>query len=101
MQFIITAYDGDDDKALERRLAVREEHLKSVENRFKSGEHLYGCALFDDEGKMIGSVMIVDYPSRAELDNWLKVEPYVVGNVWQRIDIKSAAVAPIFMELYK
>ncbi len=45
--------------------------------------------------------MIVDYPSRAELDNWLKVEPYVVGNVWQRIDIKPAAVAPMFMELYK
>lgn len=101
MQFIVTAYDGTDEKALERRLAAREEHLKSVEKRFKSGEHLYGCALLDDEGKMIGSVMIVDYPSRAELDNWLKVEPYVVGNVWQRIDIKPAVVAPIFMELYK
>ncbi|HBV87540.1 MAG TPA: hypothetical protein DEF42_13015 [Desulfosporosinus sp.] len=101
MQYIVTAYDGADENALERRLAAREEHLKSVEKRFKSGEHLYGCALLDDEGKMIGSVMIVDYPSRAELDNWLKVEPYVVENVWQRIDIKPTAVAPLFMELYK
>lgn len=27
MQFIINAYDGTDDKALERRMAVRTEHL--------------------------------------------------------------------------
>jgi uncharacterized protein YciI len=101
MQYIVTGYDGNDEKAMERRLAVREEHLKSVERRFKAGEHLYGMAILDDDGKMIGSVMVVDYPSREELDNWLKVEPYVVGNVWQKIDIKPCRVAPLFMELYK
>ncbi|WP_373566092.1 hypothetical protein [Mesobacillus foraminis] len=45
--------------------------------------------------------MVVDYPSREELDKWLKEEPYVVGNVWQNIEIKPCRVAPIFMELYK
>ncbi|TCN26195.1 YciI family protein [Mesobacillus foraminis] len=50
---------------------------------------------------MIGSMMVVDYPSREELDKWLKEEPYVVGNVWQNIEIKPCRVAPIFMELYK
>lgn len=101
MQYIITAYDGTDDKALERRLAVREEHLSQVETRFNEGQHLYGGAILDDNGKMIGSIMVVDYPSREELDEWLQVEPYVVGNVWQKIDIQPFKVAPLFMKLYE
>jgi len=101
MQFIVTAYDGTDEKALERRLAVREEHLKSVEKRFQAGEHLYGLALLDEEGKMKGSMMVVEYHSREDLDNWLKVEPYHVGNVWQKIDVQPCSVAPLFMKLYK
>lgn len=100
MQYIVTAYDGTDEQAMDRRLMARDEHLKSIEKRFKQGYHLYGVAILDDEGKMIGSMMVVDYPSREELDNWLKVEPYVVGKVWQTVDIKPCRVAPIFMELY-
>ncbi|MGG3798401.1 YciI family protein [Metabacillus fastidiosus] len=98
MQYIVTAYDGTDEKAVDRRLAAREGHLKSVERRFKEGQHLYGAAILDDEGKMIGSMMVVDYPSREELDNWLKVEPYVTGNVWQKIEIKQCKVASIFTD---
>ncbi|MED4462048.1 YciI family protein [Metabacillus fastidiosus] len=98
MQYIVTAYDGTDEKAIDRRLAAREEHLKSVERRFKEGQHLYGAAILDDEGKMIGSMMVVDYPSREELDNWLKVEPYVTGNVWKKIEIKQCKVASIFTD---
>lgn len=101
MQFLVMAYDGTDEKALERRLAVREEHLKSIEIRFNDGEHLFGGAILNDEGNMIGSMMVVNYPSREELDNWLKVEPYVTGNVWQKIDIQSCNVASTFMKLYK
>lgn len=101
MQFIITAYDGTDKNALERRLTAREEHLQGVEKRFKEGEHLYGGAILDDEGKMIGSMMVVEYPSREELDQWLKVEPYVTENVWQKIGVKPCRIAPIFMGLYE
>ena len=100
MQYLITAYDGIDEKALERRLSVRDEHLKSVEKRIKAGEHLYGAAILDDNEKMVGSVMVVEYSSREELDNWLKVEPYIVGNVWERIDVKPCKVAAAFMDLY-
>lgn len=101
MQYIVTAYDGTDEKAMDRRLAVREEHLKSVERRFKTGEHLYGAAILDETGIMIGSMMVVEYPSRKELDMWLKDEPYVVGDVWRKIEIKPCKVAPLFMDLYK
>lgn len=99
MQYIITAYDGTDEQAIDRRLMAREEHLKSVERRVEAGQHLYGAAILDDEGKMIGSIMVVDYPTREELDNWLKVEPYVTGKVWEKIEIQPCKVAPIFMKL--
>ncbi|WP_078548445.1 YciI family protein [Litchfieldia alkalitelluris] len=101
MQYIITAYDGTDEKAMDRRLRVREEHLNLVEKMFKAGHHLYGAAILDDEEKMIGSVMVVDFPSREELDDWLKIEPYVIGNVWEKIEVQMCKVAPTFMKLYK
>lgn len=101
MQFVVTAYDATDEQALERRMLARKEHLSSVEMRFKEGKHLYGAALLDDHGKMIGSMMVVEYPTREAVDEWLKVEPYVTGNVWQKIDVKPCMVAGTFMELYK
>ena len=96
MQFLLTGYDGTDENATERRLAFRDEHLKSVESRIAAGEHLYGAAILDDGGKMIGSMMVVEYASRVELDEWLKVEPYVRGNVWQNINIQPCRVPPFF-----
>lgn len=101
MQYIVTGYDGTDEKAIDRRLDAREEHLKGVEKRFRAGEHLYAAALLDETGKMIGSLMVVEYPSREELDKWLENEPYIIGKVWEKVEIKPCSVAPLFMGLYK
>ena len=94
MQFIVIAYDGTDEKALERRLAVREAHLKSAEEMSESGRWLYAAGILNDDGKMIGSMIVCDFPSREELEQWLKEEPYVVGNVWKKINVNRAQVAP-------
>ena len=101
MQFLVTAYDGIDEGCIERRLAARNEHLSLVESMFKQGRHLYAAALTNDTDKMIGSVLIVDFPSRDALDEWLKVEPYVIGNVWDKIEVKPCKVGPMFLELHK
>jgi uncharacterized protein YciI len=101
MQFIVTGYDGKDEGALERRLAAREAHLKLVEEMVQKGKYLFATAILDDSEKMIGSVMIVDFSSRAELDEWLKTEPYVIGKVWDEIDVKPCKVPPTFMGLHK
>lgn len=53
MQYIVTAYDGMDENVLERRLSVREQHLKIVEESFKAGKQIYGGAILDEAGKMI------------------------------------------------
>jgi hypothetical protein len=95
MQFIVIAYDGIDDKAIERRKAVREDHLKNAKEMFDSGKWLYAAAILDDAGKMIGSMVMCDFVSREELKKqWLNRETYVLGKVWERIDINRAQAAP-------
>lgn len=101
MQFLVTGYDGKDEGALERRLAARDAHLKLVEEMVEKGKYLYATAILDDNEKMIGSVLVVEFSSRAELDEWLKVEPYVTGNVWEEIDVKPCKVPPTFLELHR
>jgi len=98
MQYIVIAYDQTDHEAFERRLAVREQHLKGVEENFKAGRQIYGGAILHDNGKMIGSMMVMEYDSREELDKWLEVEPYVVENVWCKIDVQPFKVAPLFTD---
>ena len=98
MHFIITGHDGIDDKALERRMSVREEHMRGVAEMVKHKKLLYAAAMLDDAGTMIGSTMIVDFESRDALNQYLQTEPYVTGKVWQKIDVKPCKIPPLFLE---
>jgi uncharacterized protein len=99
MQFIVLAFDGTDADAPARRLAARPAHLKMVEEATARGEQILGVAILNDDGKMIGSLMVMDFPSRALLDAWMEREPYVLGKVWERIDIYNGAIPPSFAHL--
>lgn len=94
-QFAIIAFDGTDAAALSRRLAAREAHLQNVGLLKAKGRFTEGGAMLDDAGNMIGSVMIVSFPSRSDLDDWLKTDPYVTGRVWDRIEIKPYRSAKV------
>jgi hypothetical protein len=96
MQFIVMGYDGKDDKALERRLAMREEHLAGARLMKTKGQLLYAAALLDDLGHMIGSMMVVDYSDRDALDVWLTTEPYIVGEVWKSVEVTTCKVPDFF-----
>lgn len=94
MQFIVIAHDYKDAKALERRLAVREEHLKFAGEMFAQGKWLFASALLDKNGNMNGSVIACVYSSEEELKKqWLDNEAYVVGKVWEDITIREAKFA--------
>jgi uncharacterized protein len=94
MQFAVIAHDYKDEKALERRLAVREEHLKFAEKMFEEGKWLFASALLDNNGNMNGSVIFCDYESEDKLKNeWLNNEVYVAGKVWENITIRKVKVA--------
>jgi hypothetical protein len=95
MQFILIAYDGTDSEALERRMKVRQEHLEKIEVLKSRGEFLAGGAILDDDGKMIGSMIIYEYPERNALDKALLDEPYFTEGVWQRIEIQPFRMAKI------
>jgi len=99
MQFLVIGYDGTDEKALERRLAVREAHIALGDKMRDAGKMLYGAAILDEQSKMTGSVLICEFDSRAELNEWLKEEPYLTGDVWQQIEIHNCKVGPSFVGL--
>lgn len=96
MQFIVMGYDGTDGEALARRMAARDAHLARTQQSRVEGKCLYAAALLDDAEKMIGSMMILDVADRAELDAWLADEPYIHGNVWQRVETLPCRVPPSF-----
>ncbi len=96
MQFVLVAYDGTDEDALDRRMAVREAHLDLAKEMIESGKWLYACGILDDEERLIGSMIVCDFPSREEMEQqWIVKEPYMLGNVWQTVKIHRALVPPI------
>ncbi len=95
MQFIVSGYDGTDEKALERRLAAREEHLQLAGKMYEEGKWLYAAAILSDDGAMCGSVIVCAFPSREALKKeWLDQEPYIKGKVWEKVEVRRAQVAP-------
>ena len=88
MQFILTAYDGPD--MLEKRMEVRPHHLENM-SRVR-GKVLCAGGLLDDEGKMKGSVLVMDFDSREVLDEYLAGEPYIVEKVWQDVRVEPMNV---------
>lgn len=101
MQFVVTALDGRDPQALERRMAARTAHLEQFERMKSQNKFLFAAALLDDNEQMIGSVVFCDFSDRHELDEWLKDEPYVIGNVWQDIQVKPCRVVPSCLPVTK
>ncbi len=93
MQFMIVAYDGTDQGALNRRLAVRDSHIAGAIELKNKGNLIAGGAILDDTGRMIGSTTYVEFESRAELDAWLERDPYVTGDVWRDITITPIRLA--------
>lgn len=100
MQFIVMGYDGNDEGALERRMAVRDAHLKVCADSVASGHQLIGAAMMDDAGKMNGSCMVMNFDSREELDQWLAREPYVTGKVWERVEVIQCKVPDTFAHCF-
>ena len=92
MQFLVIGRDGTDKDALARRMSVREEHLALGEKLEKSGNRWYGAVLLDEKNQMIGSMAVMDFPSRKELQEWLDREPYITGGVWKSVEIINCQV---------
>lgn len=88
MQFLIRAYDGDG--KFDKRMEVRPRHLEGMK---KLSVHIISAGgLLDDNGKMKGSALIMDFDSRKDLDDYIANEPYVIEEVWAKIEIEPINV---------
>ena len=87
MQFLVVARDGTDEGALERRQKTRPSHLESIGPLVDAGNVLVGGAMLNEAGDMIGSMLLVDFAGRDDLDAWLARDPYVTEGVWREIEV--------------
>ncbi len=84
MQYLINAYDGENQ--LEKRMEVRPKHLENME---RLGKHVvFAGGRLNNEKKPVGSVMVMEFDSKEELDEYLKTEPYIEAKVWDRVDVE-------------
>jgi uncharacterized protein len=94
-QYIVYAWDGADDRAQERRMAARPAHFKLAARLKSSGNLLTGGAILNDKQEMIGSMMVVQFENIQGLEDWLSIEPYILGKVWQKWEYHPFLVASV------
>ena len=88
MTFLIIANDFRDPEAMSRRMQQRPAHIEGVRKMRTEGTFLDGGAMLDEEGRMVGSMILVEFRSRSEVDDWLARDPYVTGRVWEQITVR-------------
>lgn len=94
-QYLVTAYDYTHENALDARMDVRPFHLEGVKKMKENENFIIGGAILNDEGKMIGSTMILQFEDQKDLQNWMDNEPYILQKVWEKFDIKPFRVASL------
>ena len=94
-QYLVTAYDHTNVDALQHLLNIRPYHLDGAKELKEKGNFMLGGAILNDDGKMVGSVMILQFETEEELDAWKKTEPYITQKVWETVDIKPFKVANV------
>jgi uncharacterized protein YciI len=93
-QFLILADDYKDAEALNRRLSVREDHLKRMKTEKAEGRFVVGGAKLN-EGKMVGSMLVVNLDDEETVRNWIEIDPYVTGKVWENIQVVPFKIADV------
>ncbi len=84
-QFLILADDYTDDEALSRRLSVREQHLAQIRVEKSEGRFIIGGAKLNKENQMHGSMLVVELETEEAVKQWINVDPYVTGKVWNKM----------------
>jgi uncharacterized protein YciI len=96
IQFMIVAYDGTDSGAAARRQSAKDAHVALGKRMITSGNILFSTAILNDDEETVGSMRVMQFESRSQLDDWLEREPYVTDRVWQKVEIKRCRMGPAF-----
>lgn len=94
-QYVVTTYDYTGDGALERRMSVRPKHFEGARTLKENKHFIFGGAILDDNNRMIGSIMVVQFENEDELTQWQRTKPYITQKVWEHYEIKPFKVAEV------
>ena len=84
MLFVLTCLDKPDAGAL--RAETRPAHLDFIRARI-AHVPMAGPVLAEDGKTPIGSLLIVDFPGRAEVDRFLAEDPYGKAGLFQSVSV--------------
>lgn len=87
MQFVILARDSEVAGTLEKRMAHRAEHLKTIHRMKADGSIIDAGALLSAEGTMVGSLILCDFADRPALDAYIASETYQRYGIWADIEV--------------
>jgi len=94
-QFLILAKDFKDEDALNRRLAVRANHLERMRIEKEVGTFIMGGAQLNEQGLIYGSMLLVNGESETEVKAWIMTDPYIIGKVWEEVEIIPFKIADV------
>ena len=97
MHLLVIGYDHPGEAGRLRRERARERHLAQADNPGPA-RPVFRAAVLDDDGAVIGSMLVMEAASRDDLDAWLRVEPYAVDDVWHEVRIHPCQVPAAFRQ---
>lgn len=74
----------DKDGAVDIRKANRDAHLAYAAET----PVVYAGPFQTEDGQMIGSLLVVDVPTRAEAESWAANDPYAKAGLFQKVRIE-------------
>ena len=92
MLYAITGIDGPD--SLPRRVAARAAHLARVQQLLDQGRLViagpHPNVETNDPGDAgySGSLIVAEFESLADAENWARADPYVAGGAWADVSVK-------------
>ncbi len=93
MPFLVNATDHTDLDALNRRNSVRNDHLESAKKMESDGILRFGAAQIDSQNRMIGSLLVYDLPTEADVRSMVESDIYWTTNVWESYTITEIRIA--------
>ncbi|WP_439632393.1 YciI family protein [Shinella sp.] len=87
MQFLIVARDHPGAGPKMKRANARGEHMRLLHQLKAEGKIHDAGAILSEEGEMVGSMIIADFPDRASLDAYLRLEPFRRDGIWGDVEI--------------
>jgi uncharacterized protein YciI len=84
MLFVITAHDKPN--SLELRMATRPAHFDYVQ---KTGVVRLGGPFLDENGMMVGSLIIIEVSGITAAQQWQADDPYAKAGLFARTDLQT------------